>query len=307
MRQEGIVATVMPARNNSLLKLDTRAWHDQAARIMLAQDTPQFPAVLVEALERVVPFDHAVFFAYHGQDPPICPYDTFNLQQRIVFVSDYQEGPYLLDPFYQVCVEQNEPGLYRLREIAPDRFYHSEYYRSYYRRTGLSEEIGFVAALPDDMMLVISLMRAGTSACFSDRDMNKLRVVEPIVHAAAGSHWRNLGRDRDARLRGGTPFPSLGTHVASAFENFGQSVLTKRERDVVRLVLRGHSSDSIGRQFAISTGTVKIHRKNIHAKLGISSQSELFSLFISYLSSATAAEDHRLVFRPAGYEVRPKA
>jgi DNA-binding CsgD family transcriptional regulator len=194
-----------------------------------------------------------------------------------------------------------------LREIAPDRFYHSEYYRSYYRRTGLSEEIGFLVALPDDMMLVISLMRAGTSACFSDRDMNKLRVVEPIVHAAAGNHWRNLGREHDALVRGGAPFPSFGSHVASAFENFGQSVLTKRERDVVRLVLRGHSSESIARQFDISTGTVKIHRKNIHAKLGISSQSELFSLFISYLSGASAAHDARLVFRPAGYELRPKA
>ena len=60
--------------------------------------------------------------------------------------------------------------------------------------------------------------------------------------------------------------------------------LTRREREVVRLVLRGHSSNSIGRQFKITTGTVKIHRKNIYAKLGISSQSELFSHFISYLS-----------------------
>jgi hypothetical protein len=34
---------------------------------------------------------------------------------------------------------------------------------------------------------------------------------------------------------------------------------------------------------------VKIHRKNIYAKLGISSQSELFSLFISYFSGVTAS------------------
>lgn len=295
------MSTVVTARAQGLLRLDTRAWHEQVSRLMLARDTVQFPAVLVETLERVVPFDHSVFFAYHGQDRPICLFDNFDPQQRIVFVSDYQEGPYLLDPFYQVCAERIEPGLYRLRDIAPDRFYHSEYYRSYYRRTGLSEEIGFLVALPDDMMLVISLMRAGTSACFSDRDMNKLGVVEPIVHAAAGHHWRNLGREHDVHANGGAAFPSLGTHVATAFENFGQSVLTKRERDVVRLVLRGHSSESIARRFEISTGTVKIHRKNIHAKLGISSQSELFSLFISYLSGASAAHDERLAFRPAGH------
>ena len=262
---------------NTILKLDARGWHDHIARVIAAGDTSQFPAVLVQALRHVVPFDYAVFFAYRGQDRPICPYDTFTPEQRIVFVTDYLEGPYLLDPFYQVYVDRMEPGLYRLREIAPDRFYHSEYFRSYYRRTGLAEEIGFLVSLAHDMMLVISLMRAGTSAPFSDRDMNKLHRMEPIVHASAARHWRNLGYLRSSEAEEETARPPLTRQVTSAFENFG-------EGEVVRMVLRGHSSNSIGRLFQITTGTVKIHRKNIYAKLGISSQSELFSHFISYLS-----------------------
>ena len=269
---------------NTILKLDARGWHDHIARVIAAGDTSRFPAVLVRALRHVVPFDYAVFFAYRGQERPICPYDTFTPEQRIVFVTDYLEGPYLLDPFYQVYVDRMEPGLYRLREIAPDRFYHSEYFRSYYRRTGLAEEIGFLVSLPHDMMLVISLMRAGASAPFSDRDMNKRRRMEPIVHASAARHWRNLGYLRSSEAEGETAWPPLNLQVTSAFENFGEGVLTRREREVVRMVLRGHSSNSIGRQFQITTGTVKIHRKNIYAKLGISSQSELFSHFISYLS-----------------------
>ncbi len=269
---------------NAILKLDARGWHEHISRVIAAGDTPLFPAVLVQALRHVVPFDYAVFFAYRGQERPICPFDTFTPQQRIVFVTDYLEGPYLLDPFYQVYAERMEPGLYRLREIAPDRFYHSEYFRSYYRRTGLAEEIGFLVSLPHDMMLVISLMRAGTSAPFSDRDMNKLRRMEPIVHAAAARHWRNLDSLRSSEAEEETARPPLNLQVTSAFENFGEGVLTPREREVVRMVLRGHSSNSIGRHFHITTGTVKIHRKNIYAKLGISSQSELFSHFISYLS-----------------------
>jgi len=268
----------------TILKLDSRGWHDHIAQVIAAVDTSPFPAVLVQALRHVVPFDYSVFFAYRGQERPICPYDTFTPEQRIVFVTDYLEGPYLLDPFYQAYVDRMAPGLYRLREIAPDRFYHSEYFRSYYRRTGLAEEIGFLVSLPHDTMLVISLMRAGTSAPFSDRDMNKLRRMEPIVHAAAARHWRNLGYLRASETEEETARPPLNLQVTSAFENFGEGVLTRREREVVRMVLRGHSSNSIGRHFQITTGTVKIHRKNIYAKLGISSQSELFSNFISYLS-----------------------
>ncbi len=269
---------------NTILKLDTRGWCDQIAQIIAAGDTARFPAVLVRALRHVVPFDYSVLFAYRGQERPICPYDTFTPEQRVVFVTDYLEGPYLLDPFFQVYVDRMEPGLYRLREIAPDRFYHSEYFRSYYRRTGLAEEIGFLVSLPHGTMLVISLMRAGTSAPFSDRDMNKLRRMEPIVQVSAARHWRNLGTLRSGAAEGTSARPPLNLQVTSAFENFGEGVLTRREREVVRMVLRGHSSSSIGRHFRIATGTVKIHRKNIYAKLAISSQSELFSHFISYLS-----------------------
>ncbi|MCZ6839402.1 MAG: helix-turn-helix transcriptional regulator [Alphaproteobacteria bacterium] len=110
------------------------------------------------------------------------------------------------------------------------------------------------------------------------------RPSEPIVHASAARHWRNLGHLQSRETAEETARPRLNLQVTSAFENFGDGVLTRREREVVRMVLRGHSSNAIGRQFQITTGTVKIHRKNIYAKLGISSQSELFSQFISYLS-----------------------
>jgi DNA-binding CsgD family transcriptional regulator len=56
--------------------------------------------------------------------------------------------------------------------------------------------------------------------------------------------------------------------------------LTPRELDVVGLVLEGHSSESIANLLNISAGTVRIHRKNIYAKMRISSQRELFSIFV---------------------------
>ena len=266
-----------------LLKLDSRSWHEQVATVVAAEDTPGFPSVLVNALRWVVPFDYAVLFAYRGQSRPICVHDTFTRKQRVVFVDDYQEGPYLLDPFFKICADSAAPGLYRLREIAPDRFYHSEYYRSYYRRTGLAEEIGFLIALNSGFMLVVSLMRAGSSAPFSERHFNKLKKVEPVVDAASARHWRNAAYLRDHHRAPRRQHPTPDDHVTSAFESFGKGTLTRREGEVVRMVLRGHSSESIGRQFGISTGTVKIHRRNIYAKLGISSQSELFSVFISGL------------------------
>jgi DNA-binding CsgD family transcriptional regulator len=50
------------------------------------------------------------------------------------------------------------------------------------------------------------------------------------------------------------------------------------------MILQGHSSKSIARQIGIAPGTVKLHRKAIYRKLGITSQSELFASFLQTLA-----------------------
>jgi DNA-binding CsgD family transcriptional regulator len=63
------------------------------------------------------------------------------------------------------------------------------------------------------------------------------------------------------------------------------SRITPRETQVVAQVLEGHSSDAIARSLGISVGTVRIHRRNIYAKLQISSQQELFSIFFQKIKT----------------------
>ncbi len=78
--------------------------------------------------------------------------------------------------------------------------------------------------------------------------------------------------------------PAVENSIERAFRKIGEGVLTPREREVVELTLRGHSTDALGKLLGISSGTVRIHRKNIYAKLRISSQGELFSAFISAIA-----------------------
>ena len=62
--------------------------------------------------------------------------------------------------------------------------------------------------------------------------------------------------------------------------------ITQREREITQLLLRGHSSKSIARELGIAPGTVMVHKRNLFAKLGITSQYELFSSFIDALSDS---------------------
>ena len=125
----------------------TLDWHPALAEAIRELDGPRFAPALARALRQVAPFDHNVVFGYRGEDRPLDLHDDFGPQKRDIFVSMYQAGPYLLDPFFHASRNNVAPGLYRMRDLAPDRFYQSEYYRSYYVQTGLTEEI--LATLDD--------------------------------------------------------------------------------------------------------------------------------------------------------------
>lgn len=55
--------------------------------------------------------------------------------------------------------------------------------------------------------------------------------------------------------------------------------LTAREKDVLVLVTRGLSTPDIASRLVVSESTVKFHLKNIYAKCGVSSRSQLLALF----------------------------
>ena len=257
-----------------------KGWIEAAGTMISGIGTDDFAKELSGVLRAVVPFDYTVVFAYLGATRPMDLFDDFPVQKRKIFVEDYQEGPYLLDPFFLACESQIESGLYRIRDLAPDRFFQGEYFRSYYARTGLAEEVGFVIEMPGSVFVVVSMMRAEKP--FSAKEFRQILEVWPIIQASCQRHWHDLA------VTFGNHYPAasnseLFQSVEQAFQNFGAGILTPRERQVVEFTLKGHSADAVGKILGISPGTVSIHRRNIYSKLRIRSQGELFSGFIETL------------------------
>lgn len=249
--------------------------------------TEDFGRALDRMLQSVTGFDLSVVFAYPYDARPIVLYDGYTAKVSASALSAYLGGAYLLDPFYVACCAGQPAGLWRMRELAPDQFFQSDFSSSAEVHPCVSmesgvlvEEVGFVIPLDGGLQATYSLMRGRGGEPFSEAELSRLRVYEPIVREAIRSNWRQRGQTV-------APPPSEegdDDAMEAAFESLCSDRLTKQQRNIVRLILRGHSNLSIGKVMNIAEGTVRIHRKNIYRRLGISSQGALFRIFIDHLN-----------------------
>jgi DNA-binding CsgD family transcriptional regulator len=270
-----------------LLKL--ARWSADLSEILPRIGDESLPIRMDEALLRLVDFDQSVVFAYPDARPPRLLFDGFRGRSPGASLDAYLAGTYLLDPFAIACANGIAPGLYRMRDLAPDRFFEGEYFNSWevhpcisMESGSLAEEIGFLIPVGANGMAAYSLMRCHGGALFSDAEFQLLGSIEPLVRQTLAMHWgatawippEASGRSEVAR-----------DGFEDAFDNFARGALTPQQRRIAQLILRGHSNASIGFELGISEGTAKNHRHAVYDRLRISSQSQLFALFIRHLSA----------------------
>jgi DNA-binding CsgD family transcriptional regulator len=195
-------------------------------------------------------------------------------------MAQYLAGAYRLDPFYQFQDLPADGGLYRLSEIAPDRFFISEYYLNYYGATRLCDEVGLLCPLPDGSRAHLSLSRRAKTGPYKRKELNCLRHYAPLLLELLRAHCLSLARSQTdgARLPEAAA-RSLASILQTEATGILGVTLTRREAQIAELVLQGHSNASAALKLGIAYETAKVHRRNIYRKLSLSSQGELFALF----------------------------
>lgn len=235
---------------------------------------------MIAAIESVVDHEGTCLIAFHNDARPTVLHHTLEPAGRKHYLERYLAGPYLLDPLYQLALQKRKPTLCRFRDELPDRFRSSEYYRQYCERTHLTDEMDYLAQVSG--RTTVALVVGRRDRMFAKAEVRRLRVIEPIVQSAIARTWEQWVS------KAGNPRGEDNVHkrLTECFEKFGEKLLTQRERQISQMLLRGHSSKSIAKQLRIAPGTVMVHKRNLFGKLGISSQYELFSLFIDDLERA---------------------
>ncbi|MFQ3256087.1 MAG: DNA-binding CsgD family transcriptional regulator [Porticoccaceae bacterium] len=244
----------------------------------------RMPSLLVSMLKTLVPFDNAVIVHYQGGEKPQVHYNDMPPLQRESQIEGFVNGAFLLDPFYRAAIDTGIGGLYRLSNLAPEGFKKTEYYRSYFKFTKIKDEIGYIVHLDNKQFINISLGRLGLVQRFNRSQLAILEDITPIIESICNLQWSSKEKSSSNQVS------QLPGQLDSALKCFGTAYLTDRETQVVQLFLHGHSTKSIAERLGISPETVKLHRKNSYAKLDVSSQAELFYLFIDSLASLTNYE-----------------
>lgn len=246
------------------------AWNKAALRA-LAAATPQAVAEAFESALRVLlEFDVVLIAALHRDAPPSAPFYGGGDEPSPA----YHDGPYLLDPFYNHFLAGTTEGCFSLNELAPEGFLRSEYFSSYYRHLEIGDELGLLTPLGKGSAAHISITRRRGRSRFTDRDRAWLAATAPLAaEIVRRMNAAQVPSDRSA----------LHDSLRRAWQQFGSSILTEREREVVHLLLRGNSAKAIARALTISPETARNHLKRIYPKLGVASQAELFALFFKSL------------------------
>jgi DNA-binding CsgD family transcriptional regulator len=260
----------MPAQLNSIQI-------DQLSRAIAALDTEEFCARLLAFLHACVTFDSAVMLAYPDDSTLVVLHDELEAGDRAGFDGPYRNGLYMLSPLYAHS-RSGERGCFHISEIAPEGFTESEFYQIYYSTNNSIDQVAFLLQSAAGTPIALSLERTSSLGLFEQSELAVFAGLSELLIALVGQNsWPVMEQQASTH-------PDLHGHVQKVLSLFGSSVLTPREREVVRLILRGYPSKSVARELDISIQTEQVHRKNIYQKLHISSHSELFTLFFDAIT-----------------------
>ncbi len=244
---------------------------DGFAPAIAALGTTAFAAEVLAALNRVLPVDHLSLMRFEDRRrAPVLESAVWRGGEHVSDVQRaYLEGLYRFDPNFATPT----PAL-TVRKLHRDAIANPLYRERCYLQAALLERL--TVAIPDGKrLLALNLYRRVESGEFSARETASIEALARFLAALALKHVGMVGMLLRSRDRGDR-VSALAARLHALDPR-----LTGRELDVLARILLGMTSEGIALDLGVSCNTVLTYRKRGYARLGVSSQAELFSLCIA--------------------------
>jgi DNA-binding CsgD family transcriptional regulator len=250
---------------------DAKASLDGLVRLAHAAGTAGFPAALTAAATGIFAANNCYVMTCPPAGPPTIHHAWMSdATQAANYADFYLAFGAALDPANVFARAAREVACYRLGDL-PATPEAQAYYESYFINSGALDEIGFVRPGPAGT-LCISIGRNTGRAPFSDDDITRLDRFSRIASVICARHL-------DIADLPAVPALDEPALILLMEQRIGIS-LPPQERRVAGEILRGRSNIAIALALSLSVDTIKTHRRNLYARLNISSQGELFRMVL---------------------------
>ncbi len=197
----------------------------------------------------------------------------------------YNSAFFRFDPYFRYWREICAPGVVPLYEI-PDLLSRDELYvTSYMPAMQMADDVVIFLPVPADRAIALGRERSWR---YETEEIDRIKLLYPLLAGLNDAHLRaaSTATGVEPCLKNDSEYPAPPPlDFGAAVDAFTSSGFTPREREIVRLLLAGFPNSFIARKLEIGIGTVRNHRKRLYTKLDVTSEREIFSLFIGYLAN----------------------
>lgn len=171
-----------------------------------------------------------------------------------------------------------------VRCVSPSQVRDVSFRRRFYDEAQVRQELAMVASV-NGQTLYCSFFRSAEQKDFATEDAQQLQMLGNFLIQTLGKHAEILGMrlgQQKERLEPATLQPERRERLYQELRATllkAPGGLTQREAEICASIALGYTTLGISLKLGISINTVATHRKRAYAKLGISSQNELFARY----------------------------
>ncbi|CUH82406.1 transcriptional regulator NarL [Tritonibacter multivorans] len=250
---------------------------------------PGFPKQMEQLFDGVLPHDMRWSIVYSATMAPkvlghSMPQGSLGVVDHDLIRRTYDAGYFRFDPFYRFWRDERQGGVFRLSDISNMDQGDAAYLSGFVPMTKFEDDVALICPIDTDTAVALTLERCRV---FSTQEMAVLKAGYAPLAALVRSHWRMTGPQAKS------PAPQAGLPPLTypeATAGFLPGALTPKEREIVHLSFAGFDNRAIAQRLGVTIGTVKNHKKRLYAKVDVTSERELFSLFLGYLMGVEPSE-----------------
>lgn len=192
----------------------------------------------------------------------------------------YQRDPNLIGPGSMI------PSGNRLivRCVSPSHVRDVAFRKRFYDEALVRQELAMIASI-NGQTLYCSFFRSEEQKDFASEDAQQLQVLGNFLIQTLGKHAEIIGMRHGQQPQRPEPATLCPERRERMYQELRATLLkapgglTQREAEICASIALGYTTLGISLKLGISINTVATHRKRAYAKLGISSQNELFARY----------------------------